>query len=716
MTERDPLGLAGHVIAEKYRVERLVGEGGFAVVYRAMHTIWNKPVAIKFFSGLSSAPVEMRESLQQAFIQEGALLTDLSSQTAGIVQARDVGACTTPSGQWAPYMVLEWLEGKSLEDVLLQDKLQGLPWTVPEVVGFLARVLPSLEVAHGRGVSHRDVKPANLFVLGSAARASTTPIKLLDFGVAKMVSDHEQFKAALARTGVGISSFTPQYGAPEQFTRSYGATGPWTDVYAMALVAVELLTGKDALEGEDLVQLGFATANPEKRPTPRRRGATVPDAVEAVFTRALAVEPQERFASAGEFLEAVLAAVEGTDFAMRSPIASDPSLRGPNSKSPGSGGSRGSFPGRVSSSFPPPPSAPPPRSTVVAATLKSPEPPQKRGGVITTLLALLVVAASGTAVYAASDLDGAAETRVMLLDAYHKLKGEPGEASYAPEPVPSSLEPSAPSTSAGATAAPGPGACPDGMVLIEAGHFERALATRTARIELAAYCLDASEVTALAYGACVERGDCVRPSNKVSWPRIAHRQAKTYPELCNHGKPDREAHPINCVNWANAEAYCKAEGKRLPTEAEWEYAALGSKGARYPWGEEDPTSQHLNACDQGCRAWSKKNGTPLAALLATDDGHVHTAPVGSYREGVSSAGVSDLAGNVREWVRDHFAEYPEGDQTNPTGPDTGKLRVLRGGGWDSADPSEVTVRAREAENPHALHPSIGFRCAASPGP
>ncbi|MBX3216146.1 MAG: protein kinase, partial [Labilithrix sp.] len=94
MTERDPLNITGQLIADKYQVEQLVGEGGFAVVYRAMHVIWKKPVAIKFFNGLSSAPQDQRESLTQDFINEGALLTELSSQTANIVQARDVGTYT----------------------------------------------------------------------------------------------------------------------------------------------------------------------------------------------------------------------------------------------------------------------------------------------------------------------------------------------------------------------------------------------------------------------------------------------------------------------------------------------------------------------------------------------------------------------------------------------------------------------------------------------
>jgi serine/threonine protein kinase len=122
MTDRDPLQIVGQLIADKYRIERLVGEGGFAVVYRAEHTIWNKPVAIKFFSGLSSTPVEQREHFQRAFIQEGALLTELSSQTAGIVQARDIGTYTAPDGSWIPFMVLEWLDGRSLDTLLEYER------------------------------------------------------------------------------------------------------------------------------------------------------------------------------------------------------------------------------------------------------------------------------------------------------------------------------------------------------------------------------------------------------------------------------------------------------------------------------------------------------------------------------------------------------------------------------------------------------------------
>src|SRR5262245_32113753 len=189
MAKRDPLNIVGSTISEKYRIERMVGEGRFAVVYRANHTIWNKPVAIKFFNGLSNAPIDQRDQFKDAFIQEGALLTELSNQTASIVQARDVGTYTSPDGQWMPYMVLEWLEGLPLDELLDRERAAGAPpWTLGQTLALLGQVAGALDVAHGKGIAHRDIKPANLFVLGDG-RAGTATVKVLDFGVAKMMSD-----------------------------------------------------------------------------------------------------------------------------------------------------------------------------------------------------------------------------------------------------------------------------------------------------------------------------------------------------------------------------------------------------------------------------------------------------------------------------------------------------------------------------------------------
>src|SRR3954462_5437929 len=126
-SRRDPLGITGTIIADKYRLGPVIGEGGFSVVYKAEHTIWQQPVAIKCFKILANAPEDQRDRLLDGFIQEGKLMAQLSSRSAAIVQARDIGTFTSPDGQWIPYMVLEWLEGKPLDVVLWEERRAGVP-------------------------------------------------------------------------------------------------------------------------------------------------------------------------------------------------------------------------------------------------------------------------------------------------------------------------------------------------------------------------------------------------------------------------------------------------------------------------------------------------------------------------------------------------------------------------------------------------------------
>src|ERR1035438_434882 len=109
VAEGDTLKLVGRTIAEKYAVEGLVGEGGFAIVYKATHLIWKRPVALKVFKSFGDFSEKDRQRLLDEFIQEGALLADLSARTAAIVQARDIGTLEVEGKPGIPYMVLEWL-------------------------------------------------------------------------------------------------------------------------------------------------------------------------------------------------------------------------------------------------------------------------------------------------------------------------------------------------------------------------------------------------------------------------------------------------------------------------------------------------------------------------------------------------------------------------------------------------------------------------------
>jgi serine/threonine protein kinase len=306
----DRFGLVGTTLGGKYRVERVVGEGGFAVVYRARHQVWDEPVAVKCFTALADAPAELRRELHDQFVREGKLLTSLSSHTAAIVQAKDIGDLTTATGHWIPYMVLEWLDGRPLDAWLAHEAGTSRrpardPLTAFRLMDGPARALGH---AHARGVAHRDIKPANFFVLGEALTPGVV-IKILDFGIAKVM--HAHASTAMHATGTQTTSFTPAYGAPEQFDRRHGATGPWTDVFQMSLVLVELMRGGlPALVGDDFVQLAFASQNPAQRPTPRTHGVATSDAVEAVFQRALAVAVGQRYRDMSGFWDAFAAAVE----------------------------------------------------------------------------------------------------------------------------------------------------------------------------------------------------------------------------------------------------------------------------------------------------------------------------------------------------------------------------------------------------------------------
>src|SRR3954470_3621664 len=328
----DPLALVGTTVSEKYEIEGVVGEGGFAVVYRATHKVWNRAVAIKVFRTLGDLPPDRREQLVKSFIQEGALLAELSERSAAICQARDVGMLRTHDGREMPYMVLEWLEGRSLEQVLDYEKHSRIPPRTPaETLHILEPAAIALALAHKKGIAHRDVKPANIFVIGDPRGEYT--VKILDFGIAKVVQDIQRQAGAFQQTQGVVSSFTPAYGAPEQFSRTHGATGPWTDVFALALIFTELMTHEPPLRGDDLTQLACCSMAPKRRPTPRAYGFEISDALEAALRRALAVAPDERFRSTGEFWDALRSALAmepmrafaGTD-SNRSSTGSNPGL------------------------------------------------------------------------------------------------------------------------------------------------------------------------------------------------------------------------------------------------------------------------------------------------------------------------------------------------------------------------------------------------------
>jgi formylglycine-generating enzyme required for sulfatase activity len=205
--------------------------------------------------------------------------------------------------------------------------------------------------------------------------------------------------------------------------------------------------------------------------------------------------------------------------------------------------------------------------------------------------------------------------------------------------------------------------------------------------------IDQTEVTNAQYRKCVEARVCQAPTTCHLWGE------PTY------GDVSKADHPAVCVDWYGAQAYCQWAGARLPTEAEWEYAARGPDGNTYPWGDTFDGTR-LNFCDANC-VYSGK-------ATEYDDGYEMAAPVGSFENGASWCGALDMAGNVWEWVNDWYDNYSSAAQANPVGPDTGKHKVVRGGGWNN-DQNAVRSANRDLYTPEVRHDLVGFRCVAAPG-
>jgi len=689
----DPLGLVGRTIDAKYRIESVSGVGGTAIVYRALHIAWGRPVALKVVRSLGDTSEAHRVLLMDQLVTEGRLLAELSERTSGIVQARDFGELETATDGWAPYLVLEWLEGCTLDELLEDERARAQqPRGIVPAIELLEPAARALAFAHRSGVAHRDVKPGNLFVVQNGPDDPPT-VKIVDFGIAKVVADVCAREGGFRRTGSAFTAFTPAYGAPEQFSRAHGSTGPWTDVFGLALVLYETATGDIALGTGDFAELAARACSPSEPIALGRVLPNVPRAVEEVFARAVAVKADDRYGNVDEFWDDLRSAA-GLEVSQRS-------LSRIPARAPISAASIVPAPAHTNRSVVPddPDSV---RPTTTSRRRKELETIQQRSRERRTsrgaLLAagLLVAAAVGTGAFALSR----------------------GTAMR-----PDTMAMATATASTVSVASASPLGCPDGKILVPGGKFFMGSDAKEAldfekpahKVTLRAFCIDRTEVTVSAYKKCSDEGECLRASLENVWTDIKASDHTIYDPLCNMRDPIGKAqHPVNCVDWAMADTYCRSNGGRLPTEAEWELAARGPDGRMYPWGDDEPSAKLLNACGKECVKWSAKHRAGLEAMYAGDDGFAGTAPVGSFPAGASRYGVVDIVGNVWEWVGDRYGVYDGAEITDPHGPASGEERVIRGGAWNGAYSAWVRPTFRYKDEPTKRSHGIGFRCAAAP--
>jgi serine/threonine-protein kinase len=301
----DVFGIVGTTQAGSFRVERVVAEGGFAVIYRAYHEGFRAPVALKCLKVPETMTEEGRAAFLEKFREEGALLFRLSASSPAIVRPLHVDVLELPGGRFVPFLALEWLEGEGFDVILQRRRDQGKPpLDLPRLVSFLQPAAAALAQAHRLpgpdgpiAVIHRDVKPDHIF---NARVEGGEVVKILDFGIARAKSA-ATLHAGRTTMGAAVDAFTPGYASPEQWVpKRYGQTGPWTDVWGLALTMVEALVGRPAIDGDLPGMMGTAL-DEGRRPTPRTEGAVVSDAVERVFEQALAVDPRRRTQSIEAF-------------------------------------------------------------------------------------------------------------------------------------------------------------------------------------------------------------------------------------------------------------------------------------------------------------------------------------------------------------------------------------------------------------------------------
>jgi serine/threonine protein kinase len=620
------------------------------VVWAARHLTLGTDVAVKL---IRPERVAADPALVTRFEREARATARIAHPH--VVQVMDYGAVDDA----VPYLVMELLRGFSLAELLER----GGRLSFATVQSLVQQVGSALESAHAHGIVHRDIKPHNVFIL-EESRGYPLFVKVLDFGVAKMLGDEQVPGASTALTETGVVIGSAPYMSPEQLEGSKHVDLR-SDLWSLGVIVYETLTGVQPFQGTSFVTVGAAVLKGKYRPASELR-PSLPKSIDDWLAKALCLDPNGRFQSAPEMIAALL-----------------------DQDSP-------------------------------PAEIEAPGGDQRPSAFATTVAVKAGVEVAQTSSEVTLDLvaaDGGTVSHAPIA----KKPEAPGPSSVRPRPLRRALLLAA-VVSAAVAGGVGLSArartavaalTPPGMVKIEGATFEMGSPSEgetptdeTPRhaVAVAPFWLDITEVTVEAYTACEA---CERPPRVAELEGITPNGRSFWSQFCN--RPEAKEHPINCLDWHHARAYCATLGKRLPTEAEWELAARGKDAKTYPWGQAPPSGERLNACGSECsrmlteRREAVGNG-PWPRMYDDDDSAPATAPVGRYPAGASPAGALDLAGNVWEWTESHYCPYGKDDCDD-------SRRVLRGGGWDTVESHDLRAAHRLPSAPTASGWSIGFRCA-----
>lgn len=625
--------LIGQSIDDRYRIDAVIGKGGMGTVYRATRLLIGDVVAIKVLHIGQEDP-----QAAERFRREAQAAARLKHPNA--VSIYDFGV----SKDGLQYLVMDLVEGKSLRTIA---KEQG-PLSLSLVSEIASQVCAALDEAHRNHIVHRDIKPDNI-VLNSTPTG--VRVKVLDFGIAKLRDD-----SATTLTQTGNVMGTPHYMSPEQCLGE--DLDSRADIYSFGIVVYEMLSGRVPFNSPISTAVVVQHVN-QAPPSLRSFNATIPAAVEAVVFRALEKAREMRPETAGGFareLKEVISRLAAPT------VVDDGSLhrnvppldlneetkekRQPpvgamlpetiHMAMPGSGAV-----GRTTSGAP----------TALTANVKGPWTRRYRPYMAAAaVIAVLGLGALSYLVWSQRDKPVKAPAPLS----------SPGETVAVNNP---------PLPNSGGGTIPNPKT--NGMVQVVGGQFQMGSSEGDAdsqpahMVVVKNFYLDVYEVTCREYKAFVEKTNRKPPP---TWKN------GNYP-------PGTERYPVTGVSWEDADEYARWAGKRLPTEEEWEFAARGKEGLRYPWG---------NNWKSGC--------------ANADNVHGGITNVGSFNC-ASPFGVQDLIGNAWEWTATPWLPYPNGTLTNPP---HASDKVIRGGSWESP---RAFVSTTLRSGWRGIGDQTGFRCA-----
>jgi serine/threonine-protein kinase len=627
-------------LARRYRIVKRLGVGGMGAVFLPEQiALGNRPVALKV--------------LNRRLLDDPEFLLRFHNEATSTARIRHANVVTIyESGQpddGTPYIAMEYLEGETLGHAL---RARGaLP--VAECAEILQQVARGLNAAHKLGIIHRDLKPDNIFL--TRGDEGEVVVKIVDFGIAKL-------RESAAHTLTGYIIGTPAYMSSEQASGMRSdQLDTRADIYSSGVVTYEMLTGRVPFHSD--TPLGYIRKHMLEEPPPFRAvapGLPVSSQVEATVMKALAKEREQRYPTALDFArDFARAASPQIPAALPTPLAPTKPVE---HVVPGreAGGLREPEP-RVQPVTPPPRlespvSAARAEPAALAGPARGAKPATAPGERVTTPPPQLRIVPERTNTMKYVGLGAL----IILVAAGAIWYFYPSTSQQLPKPeVPPAPAPSAPS----------------GMVYIPGGSFEMGRnnapnpeETPAHSVTVAPFYIDKEPVTVDQYRTFA---------------------GKNLGMLANY-PASQAAWPATSVSWQDAQAYCAAvtPGGRLPSEAEWEFAARGTDARLYPWG----------------------NNFNSAFVNNLEAGLDHPEPVGIRPNNASPFGVLDMSGNVWQWCADDYKPYA-GQTSALAIPEDAK--VIRGGSYKS-DKEHVTATARNLDHATTRSPTIGFRCAKSP--